>query len=193
MLCICQLVSDNTNPERPVTQVQWIAGLAVEFFDIDAIFNSVDCWCAGHTLESHALVHGQGYLHEFARVQCKHRCAVALGAEKTLLRQCTTNATSARTWGYDKHSHDWPLRPKELCLGCAWANICDGANYRAFYFSNNDFSSIGKRGHIPDLCLKRWPIVVRIFEPVSYTHLDVYKRQVEPDVELKGVLSVRTI
>jgi hypothetical protein len=62
------------------------------------------------------------------------------------------------------HSHNRPLGPKEFRFGYTGANIRDSANDLAFYFSNNDFSNIGKRRHVSDLCPKRWTIVVRVFE-----------------------------
>jgi len=143
--------------------------LAVELFDIDAIFNSMDWWRAGHPLKPHALVHGQSDLHEFACVQSKHGCLVSLGTAETFFSQRPTDTMAAGVRGHDKHSHDWPLKPKELCFGSARANIRDRTNNLPLNYCNNYLPNICKRGHIPDLCPERRPVLIRILELLEST------------------------
>jgi len=97
-------------------------------------------------------------------MKSKDSRTITLGTAETLLRQRATDTTTAKTGGNDKHSHDRPLWLKEFRFGHIGANIRDSANDLTFHFNDNDFSNIGKRGHVSDLCPKRRPIVVRVFE-----------------------------
>jgi hypothetical protein len=71
------------------------AALPSEIFCVDAIWDTVDCWCFTDELKPHGLVHRKRHRHDGASVQAEHVGSISLSLCNASIGKRAANAFAA--------------------------------------------------------------------------------------------------